>query len=137
MSDVVNESENEPAEPREFPETAEAAEMLKLFSSQKSGRVPTPPALPKPVVTDLAEAREAGRVLRRFATPPSTVALPPTVVAFPTTTVETNVAPTYERIEDIRQTLRIGDHPRHAGADGETVREFFRRLVGKQLKIED
>lgn len=135
MSDVLNESENEPTAPRDFPETAEAADMLKVFSGQKSGKIP--PALPKPAAPELAEAREAGRVLRRFATPPATVALPPTVVAFPTTTVETNVAPNYERIDDIRQTLRIGDHPRHAGADGETVREFFRRLVGKQLKIED
>lgn len=132
MSDVPNETENEPIAPRDFPETAEAADMLKMFSSQKSGRIPTPLALPGPPAPELAEAREAGRVLRRFATPPATVALPPTVIAFPVTPVETNVAPVYERIEDIRQTLRIGDHPRHAGADGETVGEFFRRLVGKK-----
>lgn len=108
---------------RAFPETAEAAAMLRALGGVEESKTSPNVAVP--------ELGEAARVLRRFSADESPEIPAPPVVTLPPP-VERASLPVFERILDIRQTLRIGDQPRHAGANGETVREFFRRLVRPQ-----
>ncbi len=109
---------------RAFPETAEAAAMLRALGGVEQSKTSLN-------VAAVPELGEAPRVLRRFSADESPEIAAPPVETLPPP-VERASLPVFERILDIRQTLRIGDQPRHAGANGETVREFFRRLVRPQ-----